>query len=99
MCAGGDVGVYSHGTNAIEIELMVEYGMRPIDALKAATSGNAELFGLGDRIGRIAPGMVADLVAVEGNPLDDVAALSRVRVVYRSGNVIPRSEATKGSSR
>ena len=84
ICAGGDVGVYSHGANAVELELMVDYGMRPVDVLRAATSGNARLFGL-ERRGTIAAGMLADLVAVEGNPLADITALRRPVRVHRGG--------------
>jgi imidazolonepropionase-like amidohydrolase len=67
-CMGGDVGVYAHGDNAREMELMAAYGMRPADVLIAATSGNARLFRLSDRLGAIRPGLLADLVAVEGDP-------------------------------
>ena len=85
---GGDVGVFPHGDNVRELELMVEYGMTPLAALRAATSGNARLFHLDDQVGRIAPGMVADLVAVDGDPTRDIAALRRVRAVLTSGRRI-----------
>ena len=68
---------------------MVDYGMRPAAALRAATSGNATLFGL-ERLGTIAPGRLADLIAVEGNPLEDITAARRVSRVYRSGQPVPR---------
>ena len=68
---GGDVGVYAHGDNVREMELMVDYGMPVIDVLRAATSGNASIFGYGDKIGRVAPGMLADLIAVEADPIRD----------------------------
>ncbi len=84
MCFGGDVGVYAHGDNVYELELMVEYGMSPLAALVAATSGNAKIFHLEDR-GRIAPGLLADLVAVDGDPTADIAALRRVRRVFKGG--------------
>jgi len=64
---------------------MVEYGMTPLAALRVATSGNARLFHLDDQVGRIAPGMVADLVAVDGDPTRDIAALRSVRAVLTSG--------------
>ena len=85
ICNGSDVGVFSHGENAWELELMVEYGMRPAEALRAATVVNARLLGLGDEIGRIAPGLLADLVAVEGNPAADISALREVRLVMQAG--------------
>ena len=85
ICFGGDVGVFPHGENVRELELMVEYGMTPLAALRAATTGNARLFHLDDHVGRIAPGMVADLVAVDGDPTRDITALRRVRAVLTSG--------------
>jgi imidazolonepropionase-like amidohydrolase len=87
ICFGGDVGVFPHGDNVRELELMVEYGMSPLAALRSATSGNARLFHLEDRVGRIVPGMLADLVAVEGDPTRDITALHRVRVVLASGRL------------
>ena len=87
ICFGGDVGVFPHGDNVRELELMVEYGMSPLAALRSATSGNARLFHLEDRVGRIVPGMLADLVAVEGDPTRDITALRRVRVVLASGRL------------
>ena len=87
ICFGGDVGVFPHGDNVRELELMVEYGMSPLAALRSATSGNARLFHLDDRVGRIVPGMLADLVAVEGDPTRDITALRRVRAVLASGRL------------
>ena len=87
ICFGGDVGVFRHGDNVRELELMVEYGMTPLAALRAATSGNARIFHLEDQVGRIAPGMLADLVAVEGDPTREIAALRRVRAVLASGRL------------
>ena len=75
MCFGGDVGVYAHGDNVRELELMVDYGMTPAAALVAATSGNATYFRQGERIGRVKPGLFADLIAVEGDPSANIKAL------------------------
>jgi imidazolonepropionase-like amidohydrolase len=88
ICMGGDVGVYAHGENAREMELMVAYGMRPADVLIAATSGNAKLFGLSERLGAVRPGLLADLVAVEGDPTRDMAAVRAVRLVMKGGAVV-----------
>jgi imidazolonepropionase-like amidohydrolase len=87
MCMGGDVGVFAHGENAREMELMVDYGMRAPDVLIAATSGNARLFGLSDRVGAVRPGLLADLVAVEGDPTRNIAAVRAVRMVMKNGAV------------
>ena len=87
LCMGGDVGVYAHGDNAREMELMVDYGMTPLQVLMAATAVNARLFHLEDRIGTIRPGLGADLVAVEGDPTRDVSAIRRVRFVMKDGTI------------
>jgi len=84
ICMGGDVGVFPHGDNAREMVLMVEYGMKPIDVLRSATSINAEVFGLRN-LGNIKPGYLADIVAVEGNPADDIKAVKQVRLVMKDG--------------
>ena len=85
MCFGGDVGVYAHGDNVRELELMVAWGMTPLAATVAATSGNAAFFHLGDRVGRVRDGLLADLIAVEGNPTADITALRRGKFVMKGG--------------
>jgi imidazolonepropionase-like amidohydrolase len=84
---GGDVGVFTHGDNAREMELLVqEYGFTPLEVLRQATSGNAAVFHLADR-GQIRPGQLADLIAVSGDPTQDVAAVRQVRLVIKGGEI------------
>ena len=90
LCMGGDVGVYAHGDNAREMVLMAAAGMPAADVLLAATSGNARIFHL-DRVGRIRAGDLADLVAVAGDPVRDIAVVRRVTFVMKGGTVV-RSE-------
>jgi imidazolonepropionase-like amidohydrolase len=84
---GTDVGAYEHGTSHREFGLMVEYGMSPIDAIRSATIRGSELLRMEKQIGTIEPGKFADVIAVEGNPLDDIAALKRVAFVMKAGRV------------
>lgn len=84
---GTDVGAFEHGTSAREFVRMVEYGMKPIDAIRSATVRAAELLRLEREIGTIEPGKFADVIAVEGNPLDDISTLSRVAFVMKAGQV------------
>jgi imidazolonepropionase-like amidohydrolase len=88
ICMGGDVGVYAHGDNAREMELMVAYGMRPAAVLIAATGGNARLFGLESRLGTVRAGLLADLVAVSGDPTQDITAVRQVSFVMKGGEVV-----------
>lgn len=85
ICMGGDAGVFAHGDNALEMELMVEYGIRPLDVLRSATSVNADQFGIAAKTGRIKPGLLADLVAVEGDPTTDIAAVRKIKWVMKGG--------------
>jgi len=90
MCFGGDVGVYPHGDNVRELELMAEYGMGTVAVLRAATSGNAGFFGIADRVGSIRPGLLADLIAVDGDPSIDISALRNIRLVMKGGEIYKR---------
>jgi imidazolonepropionase-like amidohydrolase len=85
---GTDAGVSKHGRNADEFELLVKYGMPPVEALKAATVNAAQLLGLASEIGTIAPGKSADIIAVAGDPLQDVRVLKQVDFVMARGDVI-----------
>lgn len=92
ICMGGDAGVYAHGTNAREMELMAAAGMTPAQVLVAATSGNARWMRVGDRLGAVKPGMLADLVAVAGDPTRDIAAVRAVRLVIKGGRVVSAAD-------
>ena len=85
ICFGGDVGVYPHGDNVRELEMMTDYGMESMDVLRAATSVNARLFHISDLVGRLEAGLMADIISVEGDPSKDVSALRNVRLVIKSG--------------
>ena len=85
ICAGGDVGVYAHGNNVLELELMVEYGMSTKAVIRAATAGNAKVLELNDRVGSIRQGLYADLIAVPVGVMDDVSMLRQVNFVMKDG--------------
>lgn len=82
---GTDAGVYTHGLNARQFAYMVQWGMAPADAIRAATIGNAELFGLKDEIGSLTPGKRADIIAVTADPLANIRALENVSFVMKDG--------------
>ncbi|MGE3332951.1 MAG: amidohydrolase family protein [Rhodospirillaceae bacterium] len=85
MCMGGDVGVFTHGQNAREMELMAAGGMSATDVLISATSGNARAFKLDKRLGAVRAGLLADLVAVDGDPTTDIGAVRKVKFVMKGG--------------
>ena len=85
ICMGGDVGVFSHGNNAMEMEDMVDYGMKPLDVLRSATSVNADVFRLASTVGRIKPGLLADILVVSGNPAVHISDVRKVVWVMKDG--------------
>jgi imidazolonepropionase-like amidohydrolase len=91
-CGTDFIGVppMEHGLNALELEYLVEAGMAPMEAIVAATSGGAEAIGLGEKTGTIAAGKWADIVAVEGNPLEQITRLQQIGFVMKAGEVIKR---------
>ncbi len=88
MAFGTDAGVYPHGENARQFAKMVEWGMKPLDAIQAATINAADLLGWSDQVGTLEKGRYADLIAVEGDPLADVRVLENVRFVMKGGAVV-----------
>lgn len=88
MCVGGDVGVFAHGDNVREMELMQAAGMPAREVLIAATAGNARIFRIDNKVGSVRPGLLADLIAVEGNPTDNVRVLRQIRFVMKGGAII-----------
>jgi imidazolonepropionase-like amidohydrolase len=85
---GTDAAVYPHGQNAKEFKLMVDLGMKPIDALKSATANDAELLGIGQKVGTLEKGKLADVIAVPGDPTVDITATERVSLVMKEGKII-----------
>jgi imidazolonepropionase-like amidohydrolase len=90
LAYGTDAGVYPHGFNARQFAKMVEWGLTPMQAIQSATTSAADLLGWADRIGSIAAGRFADLIAVDGDPLADIKALERVKFVMKGGTVYKR---------
>jgi imidazolonepropionase-like amidohydrolase len=88
ICAGGDVGVFAHGDNVRELELMQAAGMPAREVLIAATSTNAKIFRIDGKVGSVRTGLLADLIAVEGNPADDIRVLRQVRFVMKGGAIV-----------
>ena len=86
ICFGGDVGVFTHGDNAREMEMMVDYGMKPLDVLRSATSVNARVFHQ-EQLGQIKTGFLADLVAVEGRPDVRISDVRNVKLVIKNGEI------------
>jgi imidazolonepropionase-like amidohydrolase len=92
---GTDSGVYPHGDNAKQFSKMVEWGMKPMDAIQAATIRAADLLGWSDKVGTLEAGHYADLVATNGDPLSDVKALESLTFVMKGGVVVRNNPATK----
>ncbi|MFN8002944.1 MAG: amidohydrolase family protein [Acidobacteriota bacterium] len=86
IAAGSDVGVFPHGDNARELEAMVKFGMSPLATLRSATSVNARVLHLENQLGAVKPGLLADLIAVEGDPTYDISTV-RIKLVMKSGKV------------
>jgi len=97
IASGSDVGVFPHGDNARELELMVAYGMSPTAALASATSVNARVLHLDRQIGRVAQGLQADLIAVAGDPTKDITVTHKVPFVMKGGVVVSRRPMTAAS--
>ena len=87
MAMGSDVGPFPHGTQAREFVLMVKYGMSPLAALQAGTLNGAKLLGWEDQIGALKPGYFADIIAVSGDPLQDISVLQKVAFVMKGGMI------------
>jgi len=87
IASGSDVGVFAHGDNVRELEAMVNFGMPIVDVLRSATSVDARVLHMADKIGQVKPGLFADLIAVEGEPTKDISVLRRVKFVMKGGTI------------
>lgn len=87
IAAGSDVGVFPHGDNARELEAMVKFGMSPLATLRSATSVNARVLHLENQLGAVKPGLLADLIAVEGDPTRDISTVRKIKLVMKGGKV------------
>lgn len=87
MVFGTDAAIYPHGDNAKQFSRMVEFGMTPLQALQSATINSAKLLKMDDQLGQIKSGFLADIIAVKGNPLENIAVLEDVQFVMKDGKV------------
>ncbi len=85
--SGSDVGVFPHGDEAREVEALANSGMSNVEALRAATSVDAKILHMDDRIGRVKEGLFADLIAIDGDPTKDISTLHKVKFVMKNGTV------------
>jgi len=90
---GTDAAVFPHGQNAKEFKLMTDLGMSPLDALKSATASDAELIGISQKLGTLEKGKLADLIAMPGDPTQDITATERVSFVMKEGKIIRNGPA------
>lgn len=91
ICFGTDAGVFPHGTNAKEFALMTGLGMSPLEALRAATSVNAELLGIAAKVGTLEAGKLADIIAIPGDPTQDISATERIIFVMKEGRIVKQT--------
>jgi imidazolonepropionase-like amidohydrolase len=87
ICNGSDVGVFTHGDNARELEMLVAYGMTPVAALRSATSIDAKMLRMGEQLGQVKEGYLADLIAVKGDPTKNIAVIREVQLVMKDGTI------------